>query len=227
MSGATATGWRVVVDGGPAADLHERSAAAVARPVGRTLRHLVPDRSAVVLGSAQRTELVRAGALASAGYDLVRRRSGGTAVLVGPGECRWVDLIVPVGDPLWEADVHRGAAWVGRAWVRALADVGVDAIAHDGPVRRDRWSSLVCFAGLAPGEVTVGGAKVVGVAQRRTRFATLLQCAVLERWAPADLLAVLVDPAEVAAAADELRPLAVGLGPLAAAAVERFVALLP
>jgi lipoate-protein ligase A len=137
----------------------------------------------IVLGSTQPDSVV------AAGTPAVRRRSGGGAVLVEPGGLVWVDVAVPAGDPLWEADVGRAFAWLGRAWVGALADAGVaGAVAHDGPLVGTPWSQLVCFAGLGPGEVTLGGAKVVGMCQRRTRAGALFQCAALLDWQPRRLL---------------------------------------
>ena len=149
-------------------------------------------RPCVVLGSTQAVSTVDAERASAAGVDVVRRRSGGGAVLVEPGGLVWVDVLVPAGDPLWDADVGRAFAWLGRAWAGALADVGVpEARPHDGPLRQRSWSRRVCFAGLGPGEVTVAGAKVVGICQRRTRGGALFQCAVLLRWEPARLLDVL------------------------------------
>ncbi|HEX2192237.1 MAG TPA: hypothetical protein VHH09_03510 [Acidimicrobiales bacterium] len=160
---------------------------------------------AVVLGSTQRDDVVDAGAAAAAGLDVVRRRSGGGAVLVGPGELVWVDAFVPSGDPLWAADVGHAAHWLGSAWVGALAACGVEASWHGGGLVAAPWSRLVCFAGLGPGEVCVGRAKVVGVSQRRTREGALFSSAALLRWDPAALLAVLaLDPIERERAADGL-----------------------
>jgi len=137
----------------------------------------------VVLGSTQPDSVV-----ASATHA-VRRRSGGGAVLVEPGALVWVDVLVPAGDPRWEVDVGRAFAWLGRAWVGALSEAGVTgAVAYDGPLVAGEWSGLVCFAGLGPGEVTVDGAKVVGLCQRRTRAGALFQCAALLDWQPRRLL---------------------------------------
>src|SRR5690606_24455396 len=73
-----------------------------------------------------------------------------------------------------------------------LESIGVEgARAHGGGMVENRWSRLVCFAGLAPGEVTVEGRKVVGVSQRRTRTSARFQCAVLHHWDPEPLLDVL------------------------------------
>ena len=123
---------------------------------------------ALVLGSAQADATVDREACAAAGIDVVRRRSGGGAVLVVPGEVLWVDLVLPAGDPRWQHDVGRAFHWVGEAWAAALLDLGVEANVHGGGLVRTAWSAEVCFAGLGPGEVTVAGRKVVGISQRRT-----------------------------------------------------------
>ncbi len=108
----------------------------------------------------------------------------------------WADVLLPAGDPLAESDVGRAFGWIGRAWARALADVGVEgAVVHEGRARAaTAWSAAVCFAGLGPGEVTVGGSKVVGISQRRTRAGTLFQCGALVAWEPGPLVDLLVLP---------------------------------
>ena len=133
---------------------------------------------------------------ARAGVEVVRRRSGGGAVLVDPDDPVWIDLVVPAGDRLWVDDVGRATWWVGEAWCRALGALGVDPAClalHRGPLERTAWSDRVCFAALGAGEVTAGGRKVVGISQRRTRRGARFQCAALLRWAPdrlVDLLAL-------------------------------------
>ena len=134
-------------------------------------------------------------------------------MLVEPGALVWVDVLLPAGDGLWDADVGRAFAWLGRAWAGALADAGLSgAEVYDGPLLTTPWSSRVCFAGLGPGEVTVRGAKVVGICQRRTRAGALFQCAALLAWEPSRLLDVLAlgaderrrGPAQLAGAARAL-----------------------
>lgn len=152
---------------------------------------------ALVLGSAQPYGLVDEAAAAAAGVEVVRRRSGGGAVLLVPGEVLWVDVVIPRADPRWVDDVGRSMGWLGEVWADAL---GVDARVHPGPMVTSSWSSLVCFAGLGPGEVTVGGRKAVGISQRRTRDAARFQCAVYSRWDPAALAALLALSADARAA---------------------------
>lgn len=228
------TGWVVQRRRGAAADLHATSADLVAGragPVRRTIRVLEPTGPAVVLGSAQKPGVVDGARAGAAGVATAQRPSGGGAVLVGPGEGAWVDVVIPAGDPRWVDDVGRAMWWVGEEWRAAIEAVtpGWHPSVWEGPLVRTRWSGLVCFGGLGPGEVTVGGstgppAKVVGISQRRTRAGALFQCAVLARWAPADLLDVLVLPAqERAAAVAALEPAGIGIGDRAETAAATFI----
>jgi lipoate-protein ligase A len=171
-------------------------------------------RPAVVLGSAQRDTAVDAGRVAAAGFDVVRRRSGGGAVLLEPGRLVWIDVTVPAGDPLWVDDVGRAFEWLGDAWAGVLRSLGVDEPdVHRGGLVKTQWSREVCFAGLGRGEVRVGGRKVVGLSQRRTRQAALFQCACLLQWDPAPLVDVLVwpDGVERSDVVPELAGVAAGL----------------
>jgi hypothetical protein len=135
---------------------------------------------AVVLGSAEPADHIDAQTARDTGFEVARRRSGGAGVVVGPGRCLWIDVVIGRGDSLWDDDIGRAAWWVGQLWVDALSAIGVvDAEVWHGPLQRSEWSQRACFAGLGPGEVTVGGGKTVGVSQRRTKVGALFQCAVL------------------------------------------------
>ena len=126
----------------------------------------------MVLGSTQPAASIDEAAVGAVGAELVRRRSGGGAVFVAPAAQVWLDLFVPVGDPLHALDVSRAAAFVGRLWRDALVDLeGPDAnlVVHSGPLVSSPWSRSWCFSGLGPGEVSAAGRKLVGVSQRRTR----------------------------------------------------------
>ena len=66
---------------------------------------------------------------------------------------------------------------------------------HRSRAVRNDWSDVVCFAGVGPGEVTAGTAKVAGVAQRRTREGARLHSMAPLSWDPAALLELLaIDP---------------------------------
>ena len=111
--------------------------------------------------------------------------------MLWPGEFVWLDLEIPAGDELWSDDVGRSMWWVGDLWRDALAGFEPSATVHRGRLAQTQWSSDVCFAGVGPGEVLVGDAKLVGVSQRRTRHAARFQTMVHLRWR-ADVVASLV-----------------------------------
>jgi lipoate-protein ligase A len=184
------------------------------------VRLLNPTDRVVILGSSQPESDIDEGRARSRGIGVARRRTGGGAVLVGPGLVKWVDVFVPAGDPLWDDDVGRASWWLGSAWADALAEAGVGSgeVWRRGLVRTP-WSGRVCFAGLGPGEVTVGGRKVVGISQRRTRHGALFQCALPIVWDPAPLLDIMaLDEARRVAGIGELSDVALGVGVEAAAA---------
>jgi lipoate-protein ligase A len=220
--------WRVEPAFGRARDLLDPWASAEAGE--RVVRFLHCEDRAVVLGSTQPETDIDPAAAKEAGTEILRRRSGGGAVLVGPDQVVWADVIVPAGDPLWTADVGRAFWWLGDAWAATLAAAGMaGAAVWRGALVRTRWSDRMCFAGLGPGEVTVGAAKVVGLSQRRTRAGAHFQCAVAITWRPSELLALLVlDDDTRAQAASELAPAAMGVGPgVAAQLIPLFVDHLP
>jgi lipoate---protein ligase len=183
------SGWQVERRRGPAAAHHGRPLPE--EPTRAVWVHEV-DRPALVLGSTQDDTTIDRGAAAALGIEVVRRHSGGGAVLLVPGEVAWLDVILPGGDALWEEDVSRASHWLGQVWRAALADLGVGgATVHDGALACGPLGRVVCFGAIGPGEVIVGVRKVVGISQRRTRVAARFQCAVYRTWAP-DLLARLL-----------------------------------
>lgn len=201
--------WTVERRDGGAGSLFSDSGPAASRVV----RVLSVDRPALVLGSTQSASVV-------GDVEVVRRRSGGGAVLLRPGETVWVDVVVPADDPSWTADVGRSFWWLGDVWAAA-----VGGTVHRGPMVRTAWSAAVCFAGVGSGEVLSGGRKVVGMASRRTREGALFQCAVPLAWDPAAYVALLGLPA---AALDDLAAVAAPVtGRSADDIVEAFLEALP
>jgi lipoate-protein ligase A len=177
-----------------------RAGALHGRPINAAHRitQLHATRPAIVLGRAQKVDDGFDARAAAAGFDVARRVSGGSAVVVGPGECAWVDVVVERGAPGWNDDIGKAGCWMGDQWVAALAVAGVhDLQVHrTGMLRRPGYDA-VCFAGIGSGEVLrADGAKLVGVSQRRTRGWALFQCAVPLRWDSAALIDVLGPAAE-------------------------------
>ena len=130
--------------------------------------------AAIVLGSRQTAELVDADACRAAGVAIVRRRSGGGAVLLRPDAVAWVDVVLPHG--IAPDDVRGSMVWIGERWGEAIAScVVADLEVHRGGMVCTPWSDLVCFAGIGPGEVLVDGRKFLGLSQRRNRHGLRIQ----------------------------------------------------
>jgi lipoate---protein ligase len=152
---------------------------------------------AVVLGSTQADAVVDRARAERYGVDIVRRSSGGGAVLVGPGAQVWLDVWLPRHDTLWDDDVIASSWWLGETWASALESLGSSSLAvHRGRAVASDWSATLCFAGVGPGEVTTGlAAKVVGIAQRRTRHGARWHSMAVLSWQPVALVELLARPA--------------------------------
>ena len=123
--------------------------------------------------------------------ELARRRGGGGAVYLGPGEQLWLDAWIPRDDPLWLLDVSAAAEWVGAWWTGALAGLGQQGFdVHHGRSLPGDLGDLVCFAGRGPGEVFHRARKVVGLSQWRAREGALFSSCAYLYWDPAPLLAL-------------------------------------
>jgi len=165
----------------------------------------------LVLGSSQPTDSVDSTALRDAGVAITSRRSGGGAVLVSAEDLVWFDVIIDDTHPHWDPDVSRSFEWLGRACQDALADFDIHTSMHTGRLQSSKWSSLICFAGLGPGELAIDGRKVVGMSQRRTRNRARFQVAILRRWSGAEHASFLAPHIVTPEAPDELERVAVGL----------------
>lgn len=181
--------WNLEHVEGSAQELHDREVEP--RRIVR-INHVTAP--ALVLGSRHRTvssdDRGAAAAAALAGLQVATRRSGGGAVRVAPGEQLWVDLVVPVGDPIHHDDITVASHRVGALWAAAL---GKSTEVWRGGMT-SHAGQAVCFAALGPGEVTIAGRKLVGISQRRTREWSRFQCVAYHRWVPAETLAALDEP---------------------------------
>ncbi len=181
--------WRIERVCGDAGDLH---AVAVPEIAERVARVQEITRPCVVLGSSQSDAVIDHQRAAERGVSIARRRSGGGAVWMAPGDQCWIDLWVPAGDLLWVDDVVQGAFWAGESWSAAAISLGVTAVeVHRGGLERTTTADLVCFAGRGPGEVFAGNQKLVGISQRRSRDWIRLQTMGYRVWEPQRLLDIL------------------------------------
>ncbi len=222
-----ATWHRFYEPPGIAADLlagSEHLLAAVGADGIPALRWYVTPQPALVLGVGQPLDDFDAAACQRAGLPLVRRSSGGTAVLTDDGLLN-LDVVLPAAHPLGHRDVVRAYAWLGTALTRALRRLGWAAFAITPEEARRDTAALraderpgatalrrTCFSGRSPYEVLIAGRKVVGLCQVRRRAGTLYQVGILLEFDAVRLAGLLRGPAaERAAGATWLSRRAAGL----------------
>jgi lipoate-protein ligase A len=142
-----------------------------------TLRFYAWHSGAVSLGYAQRAGEIDASACRRSGVEVVRRPTGGRAVL------HHLELTFSLVLPLRPEWAPPSTMENHRRIHRCLAH-GLDALGVSGPIeqtagRTDGVGSVFCVAAAGPCELLVGGKKLVGVAQRRFRSALLQQGTIL------------------------------------------------
>jgi lipoate-protein ligase A len=131
------------------------------------------------LGYFQR-ERVRHGDPRLAVLPYVRRPSGGAA-LVHHHELTYA-LALPAGRP-WQS---RDGSWLDHVHTLIAAALRELGVAADAARFRSSSDSinLLCFLQITPGDLVIGGDKVVGSAQRRQQGALLQHGAILIRSGP-------------------------------------------
>lgn len=181
----------------------------------------VPTDAAIVLGSRQTPDLVDAEACRAAGLDVVRRRSGGGAVLLRPDAVVWIDVVLPHG--VAPDDVRGSMVWIGERWAELLEPLASGRVdVHRGGMVCTPWSDLICFAGIGPGEVLVDGRKFLGLSQRRTRHGIRVQGTLYRRPVTGEIPALLAVPMPDVALDEPHWEPALHAGELAAELAERL-----
>ena len=179
--------WRLILDGGRrgawnmAVDeaLAEAVDAGGSEPVLRLYRWTPPCLS---LGFSQPYEAADAAFCAAHGVDVVRRPTGGRAVL------HHLELTYSVSAPLgrgpFSNDLQAAYRAICAALVAGLRDLGVPAdlsgAPEDGHISPTR--AIPCFIGPAAGEIVTAGRKLVGSAMRRVGNSILQHGSILEGW---------------------------------------------
>lgn len=164
--------WRLIVDESPrsgAANMAIDQAIAEASAAGEslpTLRFYRWQPPAVSLGRHQTAGDVDLAALHALGYELVRRPTGGRAIL-HTDELTY-SVAGPDTEPRLTGGVMDAYLRLSNALVAGLAKlqvVGVDKAA--GTVRAGPNVSAACFEVPSAYEITAGGRKLLGSAQSR------------------------------------------------------------
>lgn len=160
--------------------LAEAVAAGVSPPVLRLYRWTPPCLS---LGASQPFGVADAEFCAARGVEVVRRPTGGRAVLHHL-ELTYL-VAAPLGLPPLGRELQGAYATICRAVVAGLRRLGVEAVvappAPAAPLLHPT-QAVPCFIGPAPGEIVAGGRKLVGSAMRRVGEAILQHGSILEGW---------------------------------------------
>lgn len=131
-----------------------------------TLRLYSWEPPCLSLGRAQRVRDADRAALQAAGIDLVRRPTGGRAIL-HVDELTY-SLTVPLSDPLVAGTVVESYRRLSAGLARGMERLGLSGCAADRQaVRRGRSGGAACFDGTSHYEITFDGKKLIGSAQAR------------------------------------------------------------
>lgn len=127
-------------------------------------------QGAVVLGRGQAVADIDLGATRDHGLAVVRRSSGGTAV-VHRGDLS-LSLVLPDTHP-WAVSIPNLYDRFLNVVADTLAAAGVPGLERPAPAAT-RTRSPICFEGNVGDTLALGGRKVVGCAQARRRGAVLV-----------------------------------------------------
>ena len=177
---ATAT-WRVIrsgaADGATNMAVDEALLRAVARGEARAaLRLYAWEPPCLSLGRGQPVDDVDRRAVRAAGYDLVRRPTGGRAIL-HIDELTY-SVVAPQDDPRVRGSIVESYRRLSSGLVRAVERLGVGQIVADQRLEghaagESDVQGPVCFEVPSDYEITAGGKKLVGSAQMRAQGVVL------------------------------------------------------
>lgn len=172
--------WRVLLDGAVEGSLNmaRDHALAATLPEGEAVLRLYRWRHPTL--SLGRNEPARGQwdetRLRATGVDVVRRPTGGRAVL-HDGEVTYAVVLPLDGKPV----LRRLYRAINEALVEGLRTLGVPAALVGDEGRVGPLDGGPCFAGPAPGEVSAAGRKLVGSAQARVEGRLLQHGSILLR----------------------------------------------
>ncbi len=137
-----------------------------------TLRFYAWEPPCVSLGRNQKIAEVDAGRCAELGYDVVRRPTGGRAIL-HTDELTYSIIAAP-DHPLMAGYVLDSYLRISRGLVAGLRRLGIEAEEAPGANRAGPDVSAACFEVPSAYEIVAGGRKLLGSAQHR-RARSVLQ----------------------------------------------------
>jgi lipoate-protein ligase A len=162
--------WRLLRHGAATGATNMAADEAIARAVAErmvppTLRFYAWEPPCVSLGRHQPVAAVNAARCRQLGYDIVRRPTGGRAIL-HTDELTY-SIAARQDDPLMGGLVMDVYLRLAAGLVDGLQRLGVDAMAAPGTSRAGPDVSAACFEVPSAYEIVAGGQKLLGSAQSR------------------------------------------------------------
>ncbi|MDE2058218.1 MAG: lipoate--protein ligase family protein [candidate division NC10 bacterium] len=171
-------------------------------PDRATLRFYAWDAPTLSIGYAQRSDDIDLAACRKSMVHLVRRPTGGRAVL--HQQDLTYSLILPLRPPWTTISIAESCRLINVYLLRGLEMLGLQVSFGHRQRQADGALSPFCFLTISPHELLVDGKKVIGSAQRRFPAALLQQGTILLDFQPVGILDLL-RPAERAAAAGAVK----------------------
>lgn len=156
--------WNMAVD----ESILEHVGRGQARP---TLRLFAWQPACLSLGHAQPYADVDLARLRERGWDVVRRPTGGRAIL-HTDELTY-SVIAPADEDAVTGTLLESYNRLARGLLHAVRSLGLQADMKTGPKTNVDASNPVCFEAPSAYEITVGGKKLIGSAQARRREGVL------------------------------------------------------
>jgi lipoyl(octanoyl) transferase len=136
-----------------------------------TLRLYAWTPACLSLGVAQPFADVDSARLRTRGWDVVRRMTGGRAIL-HTDELTY-SVIGPAENPILAGSVLESYNRLAKALLRAVQDLNIPVEMKEGKTDEDGKSNPVCFEVPSTYEITVNGKKLIGSAQARRKEGVL------------------------------------------------------
>lgn len=154
-----------------------------------TLRLYQWDVPSVTIGYFQRLSDICTSYCAQKGYPVVRRITGGRAIL-HEHELTY-SISSPSGTFPFGSKLFENYALISNALLRGLNMLGIKAQMSASRKRTEGARTPACFRAVSYGEVTVDGKKVIGSAQKQFRDGFLQQGSIMLRFRAEELSRVL------------------------------------
>jgi lipoyl(octanoyl) transferase len=163
--------WRLIIDSPQPGPVNMAVDEAILQAVSAgtslpTLRIYAWEPFCLSIGYGQRIADADTERIAERGWDVVRRPTGGRAIL--HGDELTYSVALPIDDPLAQGDVVESYRRISEALIAALKHLGMMP-ESEKQAKGNHSLGPVCFEVPSHYEITVGGKKLIGSAQVRRK----------------------------------------------------------